>query len=466
MECNHKSGLVVETKAERSALEVFRAHPEDVISRNERHEHARDKRNPEVLLFTAEVNCCHAEAANGHELVAPAEVVPQDVETFRVHIAPENNHGAKGEHRNCKEEAVLDRSLFKSGQFCNGEAEAAEARVATRNSKDNHAHDHENRNRSPRNHGRNENAQDLHARSACQKFRHLVVNEHATCSPNHTNQTFNNHHAVERLAAGLFGHFSAGNERALCAVETADDAASNRHEEHRDNRLACRMLVEVAHDIVEAEFIEDVQVRDDAYENSERSENQEGAENRVDAANNLVNREECADEVVCENHCDGDPEQRLRNMAADENRGVHESGRSRGKHGANENERHGNERHYKFCRSLAQELTGESRNVVAVIAHADHAAEVVVHCAAEDVSERKQDEHDGAKLDAENHANHRADACNVQKLNENVFPVRHRDAVNAIRVCECRSLAVIRSEHAFNELAVGEISKDEDCNTN
>ena len=293
-----------------------------------------------------------------------------------------------------------------------------------------------------------------------------MVNEHATCSPNHTNQTFDNHHAVERLATGLFGDFSAGNERALRAVEAADDAASNRHEEHRDDRLACRMLVEVAHDIVEAEFIEDVQVRDDAHENSEGGENQEGAENRVDAADNLVNREEGANEVVGKNADNGNPEKCRRDVAADENRGVHESGRSRGKHGANENERHGNERHYKFCRSLAQELAGERRNVVTVVAHADHAAEVVVHCAAEDVSEREQNEHDGTKLDAENHANHRANACNVQKLNENVFPVRHRDAVNAIRVCECRSLAVIRSEHAFNELAVGEISKDEDCNTN
>ena len=293
-----------------------------------------------------------------------------------------------------------------------------------------------------------------------------MINEHATCGPNHTNQTFNNHHAVERLATGLFGNFRTGDKRALRAVETADDAASNRHEEHRDDRLASRMLMEVAHDVCKAEFIEDVQVRDDAHENSEGGENQEGAKNRVDAADNLVNREEGADEVVGKNDGDGNPEKSRRNVAACENRRIHECCRSVGEHGANENERHGNERHYKFCRPLAQELTGECRDVVTVVAHADHAAEVVVHGTAEDVSERKQDEHDGAKLDAKNHADHRANACNVQKLNENVFPVRHRDAVNAIRVCECRSLAVVWSEHAFDELAVGEISKDEDCNTN
>ena len=132
-----------------------------------------------------------------------------------------------------------------------------------------------------------------------------MINEHATCSPNHTNQTFNNHHTVERLATGLFGNFRTGDKRALRAVEAADDAASNRHEEHRDDRLACRMLVEVAHDVRKAEFIEDVQVRDDAHENSEGGENQEGAENRVDAADNLVNREEGADEVVGKNDGDG-----------------------------------------------------------------------------------------------------------------------------------------------------------------
>ncbi len=466
MKSNHESGLVIKSKAKRSALEVFRAHPKNVIRCNESHEHARDKRNPEVLLFTAEVHGCHAEAANGHELVAPAEVVPQDVEAFGVQVAPEDNHGAKGEHRNRKEEAVLDRSLFKSGEFCNGKAEASEAGIATRDGKDNHAHDHENRNRSPRNHCRNENAQDLHARSAGQEFRHLVVNEHAACSPDHTDKAFDNHHAVERLAARLLGHFSTCDERALCAVETADDTAGNRHKEHRDDRLTCRMLVEIAHDIAKAEFVEDVQVRDDAHENRERSENQECAENRVDAADNLIDGEEGTDEVVGKNDCDGNPEQCRRNVATRKNRSVHESCRRVGEHCTDEDERHRNECHHKLCRPLAQELAGKSRNIVTVVAHADHAAEVVVYCTAEDVSDREQDEHDGAKLDAKNHADHRTDACDVQKLNENVFPVRHGDAVNAVRVCESRGLAVVGAECAFDELAVGEISEDEDCNTN
>ena len=293
-----------------------------------------------------------------------------------------------------------------------------------------------------------------------------MIDEHAACSPNHANQTFDNHHAVECLAARLFGYLGTGDKRALRAVESADDTASNRHEEHRDNRLARRMLVEVAHDIAKAEFVENVQVRDDAHENRERGENQKGAENRVDAADNLVNREEGADEVVGENHRDSNPEQRLRNVAAGENRRIHESCRRVGEHRTHKDERDRNERHHDFCRAFAQELAGKRRNVVAVVAHADHAAEVVVHRTAEHVAEREQYKHDGSELDAENHANHGADTGDVQKLNENVFPVRHGNAVNAVRVCKRWGLAVVGAEYTFNELAVGEISNDEDCNTN
>ena len=179
-------------------------------------------------------------------------------------------------------------------------------------------------------------AQDLDARSSGDEFRHLVVNEHAAGGPDHANQAFDNHHTVKCLTTGLFGDFGAGDNRALGAVESANDTAGNRHEKHRDNRLVGRMLVEVRSDVGKAKFIEYVQLRGDADQDADRGENQESTENRVDAADNLVDGEEGADKVVGENATDGNPEQRGRHMAADKNRGVDEGCRRVGEDGAHQ----------------------------------------------------------------------------------------------------------------------------------
>ena len=89
-----------------------------------------------------------------------------------------------------------------------------------------------------------------------------------------------------------------------------------------------------------------------------------------------------------------------------------------------------------------------------------------MHGTAKHVADRQQDEDDGAELDTENHADYRADACNVQKLDEDVFPVRHGDAVNAIRIFEGGSLAVIGAEDTFNEFSVSKVSADKNRDTN
>ena len=213
-----------------------------------------------------------------------------------------------------------------------------------------------------------------------------MVDEHAARGPDHADEAFDNHHAVERLAARLFGDFGAGHERALRAVETADDAAGNSDEEHRDNGLVARMLREVRGDITQVEFVKHVQVRGDAYHDAEGGEDEHAAENRVDAPDNLVDGEERTRKVVGENHADRHPEERGGHCAARDDGRVDELCRRVGEHGAHEDERDRDEPHHQLGRTLAQELAREGGNIVAVIAHADHAAEVVVHRTAQHVT--------------------------------------------------------------------------------
>ena len=234
----HNGDVVAEAEADRCALQVLGAHPQDIVAGDEGHEQARDEGYPEVLLFAAEVDHGNAKAAHGHELVAPAEVVPKDVEAFGVQVAPEDDGRAEREHRDRQNQAVLDGGLVHTGEFGNREAETAQARVATGNRKDNDAHDDEDGNRCERDNRRDKFAQDFHTACTRDEFRHVMVDEHAAGGPDHADEAFDDHHAVEGLAAGMFGLFGAGDERALCAVESADDAAGNRHEQHRNDRLS------------------------------------------------------------------------------------------------------------------------------------------------------------------------------------------------------------------------------------
>ena len=95
--------VIAEAESERSALQVLGAHPKNVIAGDECHEHARNKCNPEIFVLAAQVNRGYAEATHGHELVTPAEVIPQNVESFGIQVAPENDGGANGKHWNRKE---------------------------------------------------------------------------------------------------------------------------------------------------------------------------------------------------------------------------------------------------------------------------------------------------------------------------------------------------------------------------
>ena len=83
---------------------------------------------------------------------------------------------------------------------------------------------------------------------------------------------------------------------------------------------------------------------------------------------------------------------------------------------------------------------------------------------AQHVSDGEQNEHDGAELDAENHADNRADSCDVQQLDKHVFPVREYHAVHAVGVREGRGLAVVGAEHPLHELSVCEVAANQDGN--
>jgi hypothetical protein len=60
---------------------VRRTHPENVNAYNECHKSAGKQGNPEIFAFCTEIYYGDTQAAYGHNLIGPAEVVPEEVES-------------------------------------------------------------------------------------------------------------------------------------------------------------------------------------------------------------------------------------------------------------------------------------------------------------------------------------------------------------------------------------------------
>ena len=67
--------------------------------------------------------------------------------------------------------------------------------------------------------------------------------------------------------------------------------------------------------------------------------------------------------------------------------------------------------------------------------------------------------------DTEDHADHRSDAGDVQKLDQHVFPVGQHDIIDAVRMEFCGSLPVIGTEDPFHHPAIDHVSAEQESNT-
>ena len=82
---------------------------------------------------------------------------------------------------------------------------------------------------------------------------------------------------------------------------------------------------------------------------------------------------------------------------------------------------------------------------------------------------------DGAKGDPQEHhrapqsalqsTEDRAQASDVQQLDEEQLPLRHHDVVNAIVDADSRSFTVVRSERVVNDLAIDKVANDQERQT-
>ena len=239
-------------------------------------------------------------------------------------------------------------------------------------------------------------------------------------------------------------------------MEAGHDPASDRHEKHRQDRMA----FPIAEDqLPEFRFFDEDAIvhigimEQNGNQDRSRSDQQKHSEERIQRADDLIHREDRGYDIIEENHSDGDPEKfASRHHAVDETRGdIDEYRDDQEKQQDHENSEYGIDR-------FAHRHIDQGRQVRAFVAKRHHARCEIMDGAADDIADRDDQEDDLAEFNSQDHADHGSDPRDIQQLDQHVFPVRQDHIIHAVVVCYRGSLPVIRTEDVFHESSVPAVS--------
>ena len=297
-----------------------------------------------------------------------------------------------------------------------------------------------------------------------------VVDTHGGSGPDHGDEAFQDHHVVEGHAALLLALHGAGNDSSLGGVETGEDAAGHRHEEHGQEVAGGEILtvaegnVRAVHGLEGLEgnalpVVPDVQqgiaVHEQADEHADGGEHQNGAEDGIDAADDGIDGEHGGDQVVNKDGTVDDPGGGIGGQAGEvEHLGGGDVAGGVDEHGAHQQQKQADKHVVHLVDHAVGILADHGGHLGAAVTQADHAGEIVVHGAADDVADGDGDERDGPEEDALDRPEDGAGTCDVQQVDEAVFPAPHGDEVHAVLFGVGRRFPVVGSEDLFAELAI------------
>lgn len=442
----------------------------DVGHADEGVEAAGDHGDPSPLtLAVLEHPCGDAqEGKQGQRLVGPCEVTPQDHEAIVVDLGEHENGDDQREDGHSQLDALAVGGLVDVQRLGQAQTQSAQRRITGGDGQ----HDNADQGDDAAHMTQQVLAHNAHgagSQSGIGLLQSQIVHAHGAGSPDHGDEALQHHHVVEGIAALTLALHGTGDDSGLGGVEAGQNATGHGHEED-GQEVTIGEVVRVGegtHGAVstgEAQHgsspaVPDVQQGhagdEDADEDTDGGEQQDTAEDGVDLADDGVDGEHGGDQVVQENHTVDDPCGGVGGLAAEAKdlRGSDVAG-GVDEHSAHQQQQYAHEHVVELIDTLGGVAADHLGHLGAAVAQADHAGEIVVHGAADDVADGDGQKRDGPKQDALDRPEDGAGACDVQQVNEAVLPAAHGDEVNAVLLGVCGGLAVIRPENFFAEAAV------------
>lgn len=454
------------TGDETVGLSVGGGGPEDEGGDDGGHEHAWEQcdERADAFSLSQEPDGGGHEGGGGEDLVGPREVVPEVIEGLGALVGPPEEARDEEHEGDADDEAAGEFALWDAEHLGEGEASGAQGGIAAGDGEDDDGEDGDGAHP-----GAEEVLGDVSEDDGWGETQIVwlqVIESESGGSPNHGDDAFGDHHAIEGVACLAFGFHGASDDGGLCGMEAGDDAAGDGDKEEGEEWGAAVGIEDGVVELLEGgAFGEEGWIFEacdgDGNEEGERAEQEHGAEEGVDFADNFVDGEEGSGDVVEEDDGGGAPEE----GGTGEELFIDEAGGDIDEDGDHEEEEANHEPGEDGRVGAAEIFLDESGQVGALVAQGHHAAEEVVYGAGEDASDGNDEEGDFAEFDAGDDADDGSHACDVEQLDEEIFPHGQGEEIDAICAGGAGGRASIWREDAFDEASIEKIPEKKKSDT-
>ena len=203
-------------------------------------------------------------------------------------------------------------------------------------------------------------------------------------------------------------------------METGCDTTCNSYEEYREEGCTSACITSCIPQRVQTEYaipaVGEVDVHqfitfeEDTEEYTNCGQQQDSTEDRVDSTDDFVDREQCCDQVICQDYAVDYP--CTYGNAFDTNDLVRKQvTRCVSKYSTNQQHQDAQEDVVNLECFAAQEFTNDTRHLCAVLTQRHHTAQVVVNSTADYTADRDSDECDGPEQNTLDGTKDRAGTC-------------------------------------------------------
>ena len=453
----------------------------DVGGADEGVERAGNQRHPRKLTL-AVLEHPHGDAQEGEQgqsLVGPCEVTPQNVEAVLVELGEHDDAGSQDKHRDGQTHTLAVGGLVQVERLRQGQAQSTQSGIAGGDGQNDDADQGDDAA-----HG----AQDILAHHAdgtggqggVGLLQSQIVHAHSASGPHHSDEALQDHHVVEGHAALTLVLHRAGDDGRLGGVEAGQNAAGHGNEEDRQEIVALEVVgigkaldravstgeLQDGRGPVVPHVQQRIALDEDADEHADGGEQQDGAEDGVNAADDGVDGEHGGDQVIQEDHAVNDPGGDGGGLAVEaEHGGGGNVARGINEHSAHQQQKQTAEHVVYVENALIGIALDHLGHLGAAVTQADHAGEIVVHGAADDVADGDGDKCDGPEQNALDGPQDGAGTGDVQQVDQAVSPALHGDIVHAVLFGVGRGLTVVRPENFLAEASVQRSAAEQDHKT-
>ena len=237
-------------------------------------------------------------------------------------------------------------------------------------------------------------------------------------------------------------------------MEAGNSAAGDNDEEAGPDTqsLGMRAVEEAVHGHMGQDR---VALGKESHGQADGHEDEQGCEERIDAANENVNGKNCGTDIVNEDNGRPGHERQRRD------RGQQRGGTG-GKDSADHDQQNQGKNDHELADAFAEVAADDFRIGCAAVTQGHHAGDEVVHGARENAAKNYPEQGGRAVQRADDGTEHRAQARDVQKLDEGEFPGWHGHIVHAVSLGhDWCGTAAVNTEDFFGDDTVDCITRYE-----